>query len=105
MSEQELPKQYQIMESEHPKFMKAVSKLGQAARTEGPLLDEKTVELVQLAAAAALRLEGAVHSHTRRAMKAGANREEVHHALIVLTSTMGFPSVSAAMSWVRDITD
>ncbi len=104
MSEQELPKHYQIMESEHPKFMKAVSELGQAARTEGPL-DEKMVELVQLAAAAALRLEGAVHSHTRRAMKAGANREEVHHALVVLTSTMGFPSVSAAMSWVRDITD
>lgn len=104
MSDQQLPKNYQKMESEYPGFMKSVAELGQTARTEGPL-DEKTVELIQMAAAAALRLEGAVHSHTRRALNAGASREEIQHALIVLTSTMGFPSVAAAMSWVRDITD
>ena len=103
MSEK-MPKNYQVMISEHPRLMKAVSELGQAARSEGPL-DEKTVELVQMAAAAALRLEGAVHSHARRALKAGASREEIHHALAVLTSTMGFPAVAAAMSWARDITD
>jgi 4-carboxymuconolactone decarboxylase len=101
---EKLPKNYQMMKSEHPRFMNAVSELGLAARTEGPL-DAKTVELIQMAAAAALRLEGAVHSHTRRALKEGASREEIHHALVVLTSTMGFPSVAAAMSWARDITD
>ncbi|MGM0454266.1 MAG: carboxymuconolactone decarboxylase family protein [Thermodesulfobacteriota bacterium] len=104
MSETKKPKNYQIMESEHPWLMKAVSELGQAGRAEGPL-DDKTVELVQMAAAAALKLEGAVHSHTRRALKAGASREEIHHTLVVLTSTMGFPTVAAAMSWARDITD
>ena len=104
MPDKPLPKNYQKMESDYPGYMKAVAELGQAARSEGPL-DEKTVELIQMAAAAALRLEGAVHSHTRRALKAGASREEIHHALIVLTSTMGFPSVAAAMSWARDITD
>ncbi len=104
MAEKEMPKNYQVMESEHPRLMKAVSELGQAARAEGPL-DGKTVELIQMAAAAALRLEGAVHSHARRALKSGASREEIHHALVVLTSTMGFPSVAAAMSWARDITD
>ena len=104
MSEKEKPKNYQVMESEHPEFMKAVSELGRSTRAEGPL-DAKTVELIQLAAAAALRLEGAVHSHVRRALNEGASREEIHHALIVLTSTMGFPSVAAAMSWARDITD
>lgn len=103
MAEKQLPKNYQVMESEHPRFMKAVSELGQAARAEGPL-DEKTVELIQMAAAAAQRLEGAVHSHARRALKAGASREEIHHALLVLTSTMGFPSVATAISWARDIT-
>ena len=104
MSEKAMPKNYQIMESEHPGLMKAVSELGRAARAEGPL-DAKTVELIQMAAAAALRLEGAVHSHARRALKEGASREEIHHALVVLTSTMGFPPVAAAMSWARDITD
>src|SRR5689334_8736650 len=45
--------------------------LGQAAADAGPL-PEKTRYLVQLAAAAAIRSEGAVHSHARRALAAGA---------------------------------
>jgi AhpD family alkylhydroperoxidase len=71
-------------------------------RQEGPL-DEKTSHLIQLAAAAAIRSEGAVHSHVRRALKAGAKPEEIYHSVILLTSTIGFPNTSAAMSWVYDI--
>ncbi len=102
MSNQELPKNYQLMQKQHPDLIQAVSNLGQAVRKEGPL-DEKSVELLQMSAAAALRLEGAVHSHARRALKAGASPEEIRHALVVLTSTTGFPTVAAAMSWVRDV--
>ena len=36
-------------------------------------------------------------------MKAGASEEEIYHALIVITSTIGFPTVAAAISWVDDI--
>jgi alkylhydroperoxidase/carboxymuconolactone decarboxylase family protein YurZ len=61
--------------------------------------------LVQLGAAAALRSEGAVHSHARRALEAGASAAEIHHALLLLTSTIGFPTVVAAMTWVDDIID
>ena len=103
MSKDQLPKNYQMMQEQHPEFIKAVAELGNAVRQEGPL-DEKTVELIQLSAAAALKLEGAVHSHARRALKAGATPEELRQTLIVLTSTMGFPTVASAMSWVRDVT-
>lgn len=82
--------------------MDAVERLGKAVRQEGPL-DEKTGHLVQLAAAATLRSEGAVHSHAKRAIEAGAKPEEVCHAIILLTSTIGFPTVAAALSWVADI--
>ena len=68
----------------------------------GPL-DERTSQLVQLAAAAAIRSEGAVHSHTRRALEAGVSTEEIYHTLILLTSTLGFPTVSAALSWADDV--
>lgn len=85
----------------HPDYMQAVADLGKAVREAGPL-DEKTVNLVQMAGAAALRLEGAVHSHARRALAAGASIEELRHALIVLTSTIGFPTVAAAMSWLDE---
>ncbi len=103
MSEKKLPKWYESLEKKHPKFVNAVQELGEIVRQEGPL-DEKTTHLVQLAAAATLRSEGAVHSHARRAVEAGAKPEEIYHAIIVLTSTIGFPTVSAALSWVADIT-
>jgi 4-carboxymuconolactone decarboxylase len=76
--------------------------LGTAVRDAGPL-DEFVVQLVQLGAAAAVRSEGAVHSHTRRALEAGATPEQIRHALISLTSTIGFPTVVAAISWAEDV--
>jgi alkylhydroperoxidase/carboxymuconolactone decarboxylase family protein YurZ len=44
-----------------------------------------------------------VHSHVRRAHEAGAKKEEIYHAIILLTSTIGFPAVSAAISWADDV--
>ena len=84
--------------------MSAVEQLGEAAAGAGPL-DEKTKELVQLGAAAALRSEGAVHSHARRALELGASADDVRHALVLLTSTIGFPTVAAALSWADDVID
>jgi alkylhydroperoxidase/carboxymuconolactone decarboxylase family protein YurZ len=68
----------------------------------GPV-NERTAHLIQLAAAAAIRSEGAVHSHTRRAIESGATADEIHHALLILLSTIGMPNVVAAMSWADDV--
>jgi alkylhydroperoxidase/carboxymuconolactone decarboxylase family protein YurZ len=95
-------KAYLALREKHGKFIKAVEALGQAAREEGPV-DEKTGHLVQLAAATAIRSEGAVHSHTRRALEAGAKADEVYHTIILLTSTIGFPNVVAALTWAGDV--
>lgn len=65
--------------------------------------DEKTAQMIQLAAAATARSEGAVHSHTRRALEAGAQAEAIRHALILLASTTGFPGVIAALTWANDV--
>lgn len=93
---------YRSMKRKHPRYFAAVEALGQAVRESGPL-DPKTVHLVQLAAAATIRSEGAVHSHVRRALESGVTPDEIRHALICLTSTVGFPNVTAAMSWAEDI--
>ena len=93
---------YQKLRKQHPAYFEALESLGEAVRKAGPL-DDKTLHLVQLAAAATSRSEGAVHSHTRRALEAGATPEEVRHALISLTSTIGFPNVTAALSWAEDV--
>jgi 4-carboxymuconolactone decarboxylase len=102
MSKENFPAWYNLIKEKHGKFIKALEQLGETARREGPL-DEKTTHLVQLAAAAAIRSEGAVHSHLRRAMQAGATPEEIYHTIIMLTSTIGFPNASAAMSWVFSV--
>jgi 4-carboxymuconolactone decarboxylase len=98
------PAPFRRLAREHADFLKAVNALGSAAQHAGPL-DEKITQLVQLAAAAAIRSEGAVHSHARRALELGASREEIHHALICIASTIGFPTVRAALSWADDVID
>ncbi len=99
--QEKFPPWYRLLRSNYSKFMDSLEQLGEAVRQEGPL-DEKTSQLIQLAAAATVRSEGSVHSHVRRARAAGATPEEVYHALILLTSTIGFPTVSAALSWAYD---
>jgi alkylhydroperoxidase/carboxymuconolactone decarboxylase family protein YurZ len=44
-----------------------------------------------------------VHSHVLRAKEAGATPAEIRHALLLLTSTVGFPTVAAAFSWAGDV--
>ena len=96
------PKHYRRLKERYGKVVDAVETLGQAVKLAGPL-DEKSAQLIQLAAAAAIRSEGSVHSHARRALEAGASPEEVRHALVLLTSTIGFPTVAAALSWAAEI--
>jgi AhpD family alkylhydroperoxidase len=95
-------KQYHKMSARHPELLAAVESLGTAAGAAGPL-DETVRQLIQLGAAAAIHSEGAVHSHTRRALESGATADEIRHALLLLTSTIGFPAVVAAMTWADDV--
>jgi len=97
-----LPGHFVQIRTRYRKFFEALDELGKTARQEGPL-DERTAHLVQLAAATAIRSEGAVHSHTRRALEAGAAPDEIYHSIILLTSTIGFPNVAAALSWAEDV--
>ncbi len=95
-------KQYLKIKQKHPGFLSAVEALGEAVRKEGPI-DEKTTQLIQLAAAAAIRSEGSVHSHVARAIDNGASSDEIYHTIILLASTIGFPNVMAAISWAGDV--
>jgi AhpD family alkylhydroperoxidase len=102
MAKEGYPPWYLAIKEKHGKFIAALEQLGEVVRQEGPL-DEKTSHLIQLAAAAAIQSQGSVHSHARRALKAGASPEEIYHAVILLTSTIGFPKTSATLSWVHDV--
>jgi AhpD family alkylhydroperoxidase len=103
MSERNIPsKNYHDLTALFPEAIAALENLGTAIRRAGPI-DDKSIHLIQLAAAAAVQSEGSVHSHTRRALEAGISKEEIYHTLLLLISTIGFPKVTAAFSWCRDI--
>lgn len=97
-----IPAHYQKIKKSFPGFIDAVESLGEKAGNAGPL-DKKTAHLLQLAASVTNKSEGAVHSHTRQLLDLGANPQEIHHAIILLTSTIGFPTVMAGLSWANDI--
>lgn len=101
-SDTQLPKHYVAVMSKHPKVSEAFQNLREVLQEEGPL-DEKTTQLIQLAAAAGIRSEGSVHSHAKRAIAAGATPDEIRHVLLLLMTTLGFPTAMAAMSWVADV--
>lgn len=103
MTEDRYPEWFRHVKKRYTKVIDAVESLGKATHESGPL-DEKTAHLIQMAGAISLRSEGAVHSHARRAKAAGATDEEIEHAAILLTSTIGFPGVSAALSWIEELT-
>ena len=50
-------------------------------------------------------LEGAVHSHTRKAIELEISKEEIRQTVLLALPTIGLPSTMAAMSWVDDILD
>lgn len=93
------PNHFMRLKETYPHYMKAHEELGKAVKEAGPL-DEITLNLVQLAAAVTAGSEGAVHSHARRARNLGVSEKALCHAILACTSTVGFPAVSAALSWI-----
>lgn len=85
----------------HPAVAAAHEKLGLAVRDAGPLRGGE-VALVKLAIAVGARMEGAVHSHVRRALAAGVPPAAIEHVALLACPTIGFPNMMAALSWTRD---
>jgi 4-carboxymuconolactone decarboxylase len=97
-----LPGRYLQFQKRYPAVHQAYDALGAATADAGPL-DGKVRALVKLAIAIGGQMEGAVHSHTRRAVEAGCPPEEIRHVVLLSTTTMGFPSMMKTLSWVEDV--
>jgi 4-carboxymuconolactone decarboxylase len=95
------PKPYQRFKETYPAVGAAYEKLGDACHNAGPL-DHKTRELVKLGIAIGANLESGTHAHTRLALEAGATPDELRHAAVLATTTIGFPSMMRALCWVNE---
>jgi len=98
----EIPKRYSQFKEDFPEVIAAYEALGDAVHSAGPL-DDKTRALIKLAISTGARLEGAVHSHARKALKVGATKEEMQQVAVLALPTIGLPGMMAAFSWIDDI--
>ena len=97
-----IPGWYEEQKKRYPGVLDAYEKLGAACQDAGSL-DAKTRTLAKLAIAVGARLEGAVHSHVRRSLENGATIDDCRHVVLLATTTIGFPAMMAALSWVEDV--
>lgn len=98
----ELPSYARRVAETKPALWKAYENLGQACSEAGPLAGE-SLHQVKLALAIGAGLEGAVHSHVRRALAAGVEPEKLRHVAYLAVTTLGFPRAVAALTWIEDV--
>jgi alkylhydroperoxidase/carboxymuconolactone decarboxylase family protein YurZ len=97
-----LPEIYLEFNQSYPDISKAYENLASMCNQSGPL-DEKTRHLVKLGISIGLNSKGAVRSHARRAIEMGATPEELRHVVLLGMTTLGFPTMIAAMKWVEKV--
>lgn len=102
MAMDELPPLVQEVVARYPAVWDAFNRLGNCVADAGPL-DEKTQRLVKLAIAVGGGLQGAVHSHVRRALLEGISADELRHIALLAITTIGWPGAIARLSWIEDI--
>jgi len=97
-----LPFPYERFKKEFPEIEKEYDKLAKKCHASGPL-NEKIRRLVKLGIAIGSESEGAVKSHTRRALAIGISPKEIHHVVLLGLTTIGFPKMIATLNWVHEV--
>lgn len=100
MSKSRPPAAYEAFIQRYPKLGEAWQATRDAERA-GPL-DARAQRLVKLAVACGAMREGAVHSAARKALEAGATREELQQVVALCAAVIGLPSTVAVDSWVQE---
>jgi alkylhydroperoxidase/carboxymuconolactone decarboxylase family protein YurZ len=97
-----LPSAAGAIARDYPTIWQAYTALGKATAEAGPI-DGKTLRLVKLALAVGASLEGAVHSHARRAVAEGVSPEELQHVALLAIPTLGLAHGARAATWISDV--
>jgi 4-carboxymuconolactone decarboxylase len=97
-----MPKRYETFVAKYPEIGAAYETMGEAVRAAGPL-DAKTCALIKLGISLGAGSEGGMHSQVRKAIDAGATPEELRHAVLQATTTLGFATMMRGMSWLEDV--
>ncbi len=99
-----LPKPFEAFKDRYPEVASAYDSLAAACHEGGPLNDRERV-LVKLALSVGAGMEGAVHAQVRKALESGLSPDDIRHVVLLATTTLGFPSMMAASTWIDDLLD
>lgn len=99
-----LPKPFKNFKDNFSDVHQQYEQLAKSCRDHGPL-DQKSQDLIKLGIAIGQNSKGGVMSQTRKALASGATPDEIHHAVILSLTTVGFPAMIAAMGWADTVLD
>ncbi|MDH5755455.1 MAG: carboxymuconolactone decarboxylase family protein [Nitrospinota bacterium] len=91
-----------LSEEKHYFLSSIIKNRGILHREDGPL-DKKTMELVVISAAAALRCDHCLDVHIKQAQKAGATREEILQTILAACAIMENAGRATAFRKYRQI--
>jgi alkylhydroperoxidase/carboxymuconolactone decarboxylase family protein YurZ len=101
VAHKELPPFLQKVIARYPGVWEKYEELGEAVgAVEG--LDEKSRHLVKLALAVGAQSQGAVHSHTKRCLKAGCTPAELYHVALLAITSLGWSGAMKTLSWIDE---
>jgi alkylhydroperoxidase/carboxymuconolactone decarboxylase family protein YurZ len=97
-----LPEIFKTFLEEHKTIANALQHVGELSAVAGPI-DQKTQHLIQLGISIGAESKGAVRSHARRALDAGATPAEITQTVLMSVTIVGFPAMIAAYGWVKEV--
>jgi 4-carboxymuconolactone decarboxylase len=80
----------------------ALLKVGELCSQAGPI-DKVTQHLIQMGIAVGANSQGGVRSHARRALDAGATKEQLLQTVLLSATIVGFPAMIAAYGWLEEM--
>ncbi len=86
----------------HSDIADAYRKVGDLCSAAGPI-DQKTQHLIQLGTAVGIESRGGIKSHARRALEAGATKEEIIQTVLLTATIIGFPAMIGAYGGIEEV--
>lgn len=100
-SAEKAPRSWQRLSEDYPDVVAAYDVLSDVCRHTGPL-DGPTAALVKLAVSVGRGAQRTVHSHAKKALRAGADPQALRHVAIAALPTIGLPAALDALRWIDE---
>jgi 4-carboxymuconolactone decarboxylase len=95
------PRSWQRLSKEYPDVVAAYDFLSDVCRHAGPL-EDSAVALVKLAVSIGRGTSRTVHSHAKKALRAGADPQALRQVALVALPTVGLPAALDALRWIDE---